>query len=271
MSSKSPIPLRRLPREVGGSVFGVDVAGYQAGRMDYPDDLYDAIRRRCHAPIGAVVEIGPGTGLATRDILAKLAPERLTAVEPDSSLAAHLRAEIIDPRFQVVQDGFLTATLDSGYDLACSAASFHWMEPQAALAKLRAILRPGATLALWWNVYRQVGVGDAFADAVTNLLQDVDLPPSEGENGHYSLDTDARQGEIAAAGFTDVTTLLFRRARTLTTAEVRQLYASYSYIRALDPSHRAQKLDAIASLADEQFGGLAPNVTLTALYLATAP
>lgn len=266
---ESPAAPRRLARTAGSNVFGTDIAGYHNARSGYPPELYAAIAAR--RPMGGrALEIGPGTGLATRDILEKLAPAELVAVEPDPALAAHLRETITTPRFSVVTGGFVEAEVDGMFDLACAAASFHWLEPEPALAKLRRLLRPGATIALWWNTYRQRGA-DAFADAVAPLLEDVDLAPSEGAAGHYSLDTEFHVAQLTGAGFTDVTAHLFRRERTLDTAQLRALYASYSYVRALPTDQRDALLDAIVDLAEREFGGEVPNAVLSALYLGTAP
>lgn len=261
----------RLARTVGRSVFGADVGGYDVARSGYPAELYDTVAERCGRRTGlSILEIGPGTGLATRDLLT-LDPQRLVVVEADPALAAHLAETIDDPRLHIVEHGFVDAPVAGRFDLACSAAAFHWLEPAPAFARLRELLLPGATLALWWNVYRQVGAGDPFADAITPLLADIDLPPSEGATGHYSLDVDLHRADIGAAGFTDFAPFLFRRERTLETAQVRALYASYSYVRSLAVDRRDTLLDAICAIADTQFGGSVPNVTLTPLYLATAP
>ena len=262
---------RRLERAVGSSVFGADASGYHEARLDYPAELYVAIRARCGDRAGlSILEIGPGTGLATADLL-KLAPVRLVAVEPDPALCAHLAATIDDGALHIVEGGFETAPIATMFDLACSAAAFHWLEPEPALARLRRLLRSGGCLALWWNVYRQPGIGDAFADAVTPLISRLELPPSEGLTGHYSLDVDLHRSQMVAAGFEDFAPFLFRRERRLDTAQVRALYASYSYIRSLPPPERESLLDDIAMLANDGFGGIVPNVTLTPLYLASAP
>ena len=267
----APLTTSRLPRSVGASVFGADIAGYQAARIGYPAELYATLRERCGANLGAVLEIGPGTGLATAELLARLDPDALVAVEADRELAAHLTASIPDPRLTVIQLGFEQAELAGPFDLACCAAAFHWLDPEPALAKLLRILRPGGTLALWWNTYRQAGIGDAFADAVTPLIAALPLPPSEGERGHYSLDVAHHRRALTGAGFAEFEHLLFRRERVLTTKQVHALYASYSYIRALPRAERAEILGAIVDLAEHRFSGSVPNITLTALYLADAP
>src|SRR3546814_20638878 len=109
--------------------------------------------------------------------MARLHPSRLVAVEADARLAAHLEARLADPRVAVVADGFVEASLAGPFDLACSAAAFHWLDPVPAFAKLRRLLRPGATLALWWNSYRPPGAAD-LADATVPLLAHVPLAPS---------------------------------------------------------------------------------------------
>lgn len=270
MSGAAP-QARRLDRVVGESVFGADPDGYHAGRIGYPEALYDAVKARIGRDVATALEIGPGTGLATRDILSRLSPRRLIAVEADPALAKYLSRAIMDPRLTVIGQGFLEAPLDPPMDLACSAAAFHWLELEAAFARLRALLRPAATLALWWNSYRVVGIGDDFADALAPLLEDIPLPPSEGLRGHYSLDTDLQRAAITRAGFVHFEPYLFRRDRTLDPTQVGALYASYSFVRALPPPRREALLRAIDELARERFAGEVRNVVMSALYLASAP
>lgn len=262
---------RRLSRAVGREIFGSDTAGYQSGRLGYPSELYAAIAERSIGTVGSILEIGPGTGLATRDLLARLNPDRLVAVEVDPALAAHLADIVPEPRLEICQSDFLEAQIAGQFDLACCAAAFHWLEPEPAFRRLRQVLKPGATLALWWNTYRQVGIGDPFADAVTKLLTGIALPPSEGSHGHYSLDVEFHRRAIEGAGFEGFTSHIYRRERVLSAKEVRALYASYSYIRALVEVERERLLDSIAALAERRFAGRVPNVIMTALYLAANP
>lgn len=184
------------------------------------------MRTRCGPHVAAILEIGPGTGVATTDLLATFSLQRLVAAESDLALARHLEATIADAAFKVVNTGFEDPAIDGRCDLACCAAAFHWLDPQLAFPKLRRLLRPGATLALWWNAYRQVGIGDAFADAVTPLIAHLPLPPSQTDKGHYSLDVEHHRAAINEAGFVDFSPHLFRRERMLTPDQIRALYAS---------------------------------------------
>jgi SAM-dependent methyltransferase len=257
---------KRLARTAGRSAFGSDAAGVVAGRLGYPEQLFEAVFAR--APTGSrILEIGAGTGLATRELLAH-GPAELVVVEPDAALVGYLGRRFDDPRLTLVNATFPDAPVEGPFDLIVCAAAFHWMDPGAALARIRALLRPGGVWALWWNSYRNPGHGDAFARAVTPLLADVALPPSEGRDGHYSLDVALQTNMLEAAGFVDIHHWIFRRERSLGADEMRALYASYSYVRALPEAERRSLLDRIGHMVEREFGGAAPNVVLTALYIA---
>lgn len=254
----------QLGRDAGQAIFGADAAGYHAGRIGYPDELYDIVLADLpNNP--AVLEVGAGTGLVTEALLARGVGE-LVAVEPSPKLVAFTRQRLPDPRLTLLTAAFPDVTIERQFDLAVCAAAFHWMEPYAALAKVRSLLKPGGRWAVWWNSYRNHGVGDPLADEITPLLDGVALPPSDGLVGHYSLDVPFHTRVIEDGGFADVEHHLFRRERTLDAAEVRALYASYSYVRLLASADRDRLLDRITDLVDGKFSGRAPNVVLTSLY-----
>jgi len=78
-----------IDRTVGRSIFGADAAGYEAGRLSYPDALYGILESECGLHAGAsVFEIGPSTGQATCDLVKRGA--NVTAIEPDAALAMSL-------------------------------------------------------------------------------------------------------------------------------------------------------------------------------------
>lgn len=261
----------RLSRSVGGSIFGTDIGGYQAARIGYPQELYETLRARCGSSVASILEIGPGTGLATIDLVKFFSPDQLVGVEADTVLAEHLRAKTVNSVIKVVNSRFELYENDRLFDLACCAAAFHWLEPDVTFCRLRQMVRPGGTVALWWNSYRQAGVGDAFADVVTPLLSKTALAPSEGKNGHYSLDRLLHETAMKKAGLTNIVSHIFSRERTLTTKQIVDLYASYSYVRALPSEDRKKLLLSIAKIADDNFLGQIPNTVWTAIYLAEIP
>lgn len=256
-----------IDRGVGRTVFGADSAGYHAARLAYPDELYAQVLTSDRPPsLRTILEVGAGTGLATARLAA--AADRLVAIEPDPMLAEYLRRTLAGHTVEIVQADFVSAEIADTFDLVAAASSFHWLDAGAALPKIRALLKPGGRIALWWNVYRQPGIGDRFADATMDLLKGLDLPPSESMQGHYSLDADLHRRQLQAAGFEDVDHHVYRRERQLSADDAKALYASYSFVRALPEHRRAGLLRAIGDLVDREFDGAARNIVLTSLYLA---
>ncbi|MEO7385055.1 MAG: methyltransferase domain-containing protein, partial [Novosphingobium sp.] len=200
-------------RGIGGHIFGADADGYHAARVGYPDALLDHLFARCSPP-GVTLEIGPGTGLATQALLARGVPQ-LVAVEPDPALCQYLADHLPDPRLEIVRGDFVQAPLTGLFALAVCACSFHWLEFSPATARLRRVLEPGGVLALSWNVYRQPGTGDAFADMLLPAISHLPMPPSEALGGHHWLNKDLHIGRFQDAGFIELDYSEYRRERLL--------------------------------------------------------
>ncbi len=261
---------RVLPRAAGGDVFGTDAAAYHHARLGYSAALIDRVLHYAGTAHPAVVEIGPGTGLATRRLLDRPV-KSLAAIEPDGAMAAMLRQEIADPRLQVIESGFLDAPLPpAAADLAAAACSFHWVDPDRGYARLRTIVRPGGTVALWWHSYRNAD-RDPFFAALEGSLRGIKLPPSEGPDGYVYLDEARQRDVLRSHGFGDVEFELARTERSLDADGMRALYASFSFVRLLPDDARQRLLDRIADLVETRFSGRAPNIVLTPLYLARCP
>lgn len=259
-----------LPRAAGRQIFGADAPGYHAARLGYSPALIDRVFAYAGIDDPRVVEIGPGTGLATRLLLDRGARE-LVAVEPDDALAAFLARSISDPGLRVLHSGFIEAPLQPArFDLAVAACSFHWIDPQSGLARLRDIVRPGGTVALWWHSYRNPR-HDPFFAALAASLRGTTLPPSEGSAGHLYLDEARQRALLAAHGFDCIEFELYRVDRSLTAMEMQALYGSFSFVRLLPDDRRRRIIDHIGELVETRFAGCAPNVVLTPLYLAKTP
>jgi SAM-dependent methyltransferase len=255
-----------LGREVGGVAFGLDAAGYHQARLAYPDQLYDELF--AYLPTNpSILEIGAGSGLVTQSLL-KRDPRKLVAIEPDPALVSFTERRLADARLTMIPAAFPDASIDGEFDLVACAAAFHWMEPSAALERVRQLLAPNGMWAMWWHSYRNPGRGDELADQITPLLREVALPPSDTLFQHYSLDEQYHRETLARAGFKSVEYRLYSQKRQLTTAQVIALYQSYSYVRMLPEEMKTRLIEEIANLVDQKFDGLAPNLVLTPLYFA---
>jgi SAM-dependent methyltransferase len=121
-------------------------------RPPYPARVYEILEWCGLGPGSRVLEIGPGTGLATAPLLSRGAD--VVAVEPGRGLAAALRERLDTDRLAVIEADLEHAELPAGpYDLAVAATSFHWVDTSVALPKLAALLRPKGWLVVWWNVF----------------------------------------------------------------------------------------------------------------------
>jgi SAM-dependent methyltransferase len=256
-------------RSEARTIFGSDAEGYDAGRPDYPAEVYDILASRCGLRAGAsVVEIGAGTGLVTRRLVA--AGASVVAVEPDLNMAAHLTGAVTD-HVEIIRGTFEQAALPQDrFDLVVAAASFHWVDQDAGLPKLGRVIRPGGWAAVWWTIFDDRDGQDAFRDALQARTGDGD--PGGQRNAQFELDAAARCRDLAErAGLTDVSGNLIRWTAELDTAQLRALYASMIRIRRLPDGDQRRILDEISLLADRNFGGRVARPFTTAMYTGRRP
>lgn len=107
------------------------------------------------AAVRTAVEYGPGTGVVTRALLARMVPEaRLYAFEISGDFVDYLRADIDDPRLVLVHASAETvrdvlAAADVKADVAISSLPFSIMPMAvrtAIVAATAAVLAPGAAM-----------------------------------------------------------------------------------------------------------------------------
>ncbi len=100
-------------------------------------------------PSAVVVDVGAGTGIASRQLAA--AGAEVVGVEPNGAMRAEAERAGGGPRYRA---GTAEAT---GLPDACARAAvcaqcFHWFDPARALPELHRLLVPGGRLALLYNV-----------------------------------------------------------------------------------------------------------------------
>ncbi len=257
-------------------LFDSDVAAYAQGRPGYPDRVYELLVEVCGLGAGSeVVEIGPGTGQATRRLLELGAS--VTAVELGEAFGAHLRSELAGTSLHVRVGAFEEIELQpASADLVVAATSFHWVPTDAGLRRCANILRPRGWLALWWSNFGDSDRPDPFHDALLPLLAEhapsVLGVPSAGVTGPempYGLDATKRVAEIdATARFGPVHHEIIRWTGRHTAQEIRAMFASFSPWLALPTDERGVVLDALEALATDEFGGVVERPYLTSIYLA---
>jgi SAM-dependent methyltransferase len=257
----------RLRREEGRHLFGLDPSGYDAGRPDYPPWVYDRLVDQCGLVSGArVVEVGPGTGIVTRRLLG--AGASVVAVEPDANLAAHLRDAFPPGNLIIVESPFEAADLLPGSaDLVVAATSFHWVEREPGMRKIRAVLRPGGQVALWWTLFFDRSRPDPFGEATAQLQPWTSAEFAERGRPEFQLDVEQRCADLLnVAELVDVRAEIAHWGVTLTTQQIHDLYASMAPVRRRPPDEQAAILDGLRHVADETFSGLVYRPFVTVLY-----
>ena len=272
MSAENPFELHLQRR----GLFSSDVAAYETGRPGYPARVYELLEHVCGLGSGRqVLEIGPGTGQATGDLLHQGAT--VTAVELGAEMAAALEAKFPGQDLSVKVGAFEDVDLDpESFDLIVAATSFHWIPAETGIPRCADLLRPGGWLALWWTYFGDPDRPDPFRDAVTPIFGElapslIDTFPGMAflVGAHHAIDAQARTSEIeAAARFGPVQHEAIPWTGRHTPAQLRALFASYSPCLALPPADRAQVLDAIEHLATDTFAGVVERPYLTLIYLA---
>jgi SAM-dependent methyltransferase len=123
--------------------FGAAARAYDQHRPRYPARMIDDL---VAAGVDDALDVGAGTGIASRQLADRGVD--VLALEPDprmAELAAEkgIRTEIA--KFEEWDAG------EQAFDLVLFAQSFHWVDPDVALPKVRRLLTDRGQLALAWN------------------------------------------------------------------------------------------------------------------------
>ncbi|WP_045877377.1 class I SAM-dependent methyltransferase [Pseudofrankia sp. DC12] len=207
------------------SLFDPLVDAYDAARPTYPDTLFDDLERLAGRPIAGtdVVEVGAGTGIATRGLLDRGA--RVVPFDIGASMLGRLRERT--PGIPAALGDGEALPLRAGVaDLVCYAQAWHWMRVPAAAAEAARVLRPGGALAVWWNDV------DAEDERWWQRQQDRLEAMSPGYTRGYR--TRPYADELRWTGqFADVVTLAGRWVRRLDLETYLTWLRSKSYVAAI--------------------------------------
>jgi SAM-dependent methyltransferase len=119
---------------------------YNEIRPNYPAAMFDDLFRLL-SPRPVIVEVGPGTGQATRDLLSRGAI--VHAVEIGPAIAAKLRSGLPSEDLHVTVGDFDRVDIpERSTDAVFSATAYHWISVQAQLDRPAAILKPYAIMGI---------------------------------------------------------------------------------------------------------------------------
>ncbi len=215
------------------------------------------------APGDPILEIGAGTGKATLAFARR--GLSLRCLEPGERLAALLRDHCRElPNVRVETVRFEEAAIEPGSQaLVFAAQSFHWVDAETGLSRCAEALRPGGTLALFWNrpqrggqpVHRRIEA--SYGDHAPVLAWDAP--------GRWRRDYAAELREHPAFGEPEVSGFPF--SREYDAASYVDLLRTQSDHRMLPEATRNALLAAIAGEI-EAAGGRVGVDYIADLYLA---
>ena len=269
-----------------GLTFDGAAASYDRFRPRYPsamfDDLSDAVGVDAQSRI---LEVGCGPGVATEEMMAR--GWSVLAVDPGAHLAKVAREKFGDERFAVEVSTFDDWDPQGRHvDLLFSAAAYHWVAPHLRWVKAADVLVEGGVIALAGNRPVADGSFHDFGEATRDLR--VDLGVDDERETPSLADLDALveacggdigslweamspQGTDVVAGdlFDAPDVRLYPWSTTYSTVETLGLLATYSRYLAMDPAKRALLFSRLASVIDDQYGGVLTRHYVSVLAMAT--
>jgi SAM-dependent methyltransferase len=146
---------------------------YGEARPGYPAALYDDLWALADLERGAaVLEVGCGTGQATRDLAPRAG--RVVALDPGERLIGRAQGSVpvaYDVSYRIGRFEEVEAER-AAYDLVASAQAWHWVDPAVGFPKAAAALKSGGVLAVFGHVpgVPDEPVADTFRDIYDRFL-----------------------------------------------------------------------------------------------------
>lgn len=241
---------------------------YAESRPGYPPELVeDVIHLSGIPPGGSILEIGCGAGNATFPFAER--GYELLGIELGERLAGLARERCRDfPAVTIVQSAFEEHLLEPhSFNLAISADAFHWIQPEIGYPKLIHALKPGGSIALFWQM---------DPDPQTEWSRALDalfLQYAPQEHGlRHDIKPEWVEGVVRGnlrdyCGIEDVTVRIYDWFETYSTEKFIKLIQTYSSLHGLSADSRAA-LHVDVSRVIDGFGGLVEQPYRVALFLS---
>jgi ubiquinone/menaquinone biosynthesis C-methylase UbiE len=143
---------------------------YDRFRIGYAPELYDALEAYGIRAGSRVLDVAAGTGLATRELVARGA--LVTGIDLSEPMLERARRHVANATFlhgRAEELPFEAGT----FDAAVSAQAFHWFDRSRALAELVRVVRPGGAIAIWW---KELMRGDTLRLVREEVSHEVGVP-----------------------------------------------------------------------------------------------
>ncbi|GIE36582.1 hypothetical protein Ait01nite_096270 [Actinoplanes italicus] len=223
--------------------FGAVAETYERFRPGYPDELFDLVNSYADRPIRTALEVGAGTGKATR--LFARPGIAVTATDPDEGMLTELRKHV-PAEVTVMRAAFEEIKTRKSFDLVYAAAALHWTRPDGRWTRMAELLEPGGVFASFGGPARlsDPAVEEAVRIARAPFLATDEIPSPDGTPESAEMWWPGT--ELLLSGlFTDVRQVVIERRLAMSAADYIGHLATISAYLELPPSARGQAFDSI--------------------------
>jgi SAM-dependent methyltransferase len=224
--------------------FGSVAEQYERYRPDYGEELVDAVFAYAGRRICTAVEVGAGTGKATR-LFARRGVD-VIALEPDAAMATLLRKTTAGLPVTPLVSTFESYRSSAPVDLVFAAAAWHWTDPVTRVERAADLLRSGGMLAL---VGSTADLADPQLRAAVEQIEHEMLPDQgvDTEVHPWSLEELDADGRLAGSAELNLPRVVTRSAEEF----VGRLATVSAYLL-LSPAVRAETLCRVRSVLPPQ-------------------
>ncbi|PNG22678.1 class I SAM-dependent methyltransferase [Streptomyces cahuitamycinicus] len=223
--------------------FGGVAAAYERFRPGYPVELFAMVMAYAGRPVPTALEIGAGTGKATR--LFARRGIAVTATEPDGSMLAELRKHV-PANVATVRAAFEDLRPGERYGLVYAAAALHWTNPEGRWPRIAALLEPGGVFASFGGPFRpaDAAVQEAVSAARAPFLESDEIPSPDGTPPDHEMQWPGSELQ-RSEWFTDVQQAVIERHVTMTAHDYVGHLSTVSAYLVLPASAREQAFSRI--------------------------
>ncbi|OKJ93432.1 class I SAM-dependent methyltransferase [Streptomyces sp. CB02400] len=239
--------------------FGVVAEAYERFRPGYPVELFDMVMAYAGHPVRTALEIGAGTGKATR--LFARRGVTVTATDPDGSMLAELRKHV-PTNVRPLQAAFEDLRPGERYGLVYAAAALHWTNPEGRWPRMAALLEPGGVFASCGGPFRLAdpAVEEAVRAARAPFLESDEIPSPDGTPPGHEMQwpgTELQRSEW----FTDVRQAVIERRVTMSARDYVGHLSTISAYLVLPTAEREQVFGRITQVLPDRVG-MAADITV---------
>lgn len=243
---------------------------YERARPSYPAKLFDTFFAALPKE-PRIVEIGPGTGQATRSLLDRGA--HVTAIELGPTLAQAVQSKFAgNPRLTVVNAAFEDAPLPGhSFDAVTVATAYHWIDATAQIERPLELLRPGGFLGVIDLIQVDSATDHGYFDHVQPIYDAYGGSRSSWEPKAYDTVVPRIAERLSESGlYASVEVYRVPWDQTYTASQYRDLLWTHSGTQMMAEPARTAMVDELVAAVDSDFGGSVTRPLCATLTLAVA-